>query len=97
MANTSNNKLLTIYGCKVSKDGNKLVLTLVEGRDDDKNYYNACIKLDNTGKTHVKLDKDKKHYLIKVAILKDEKQTDKKKQTKSKEDVEVEDTDDIPF
>ena len=96
MANTNNNPLLTIYGCKVSKDGKKLVLTLVEGRDDDKNYYNACIKLDNSGKTHAKLDKDKKHYLIKVELLKGDKPA--KKQTKSKDaDVEAEDEGDIPF
>lgn len=96
MANTNNNPLLTIYGCKVSKDGKKLVLTLVEGRDDDKNYYNACIKLDNSGKTHAKLDKDKKHYLIKVELLKGDKPA--KKQTKTKDaDVEAEDEGDIPF
>ena len=95
MANTDKKPLLTIYGCKVSKDGKKLVLTLVEGHDDDKTYYNACIKLDNTGKTHVKLDKDKKHYLIKVELLNDQP---KKKQTKSKDaDVETEDDGDIPF
>ena len=95
MAKEEKNPLLTIYGCKVSKDGKKLVLTLVEGHDEDKNYYNACIKLDNTGKTHVKLDKDKKHYLIKVELLNDQP---KKKQTKSKDaDVETEDEGDIPF
>lgn len=95
MAKEEKNPLLTIYGCKVSKDGKKLVLTLVEGHDEDKNYYNACIKLDNTGKTHVKLDKDKKHYLIKVELLNDQP---KKKQTKSKDaDVEAEDEGDIPF
>ena len=94
MKDANKNPLLTIYGCKVSKDGKKLVLTLVEGHEDNKNYYNACIKLDNTGKTHVKLDKDKKHYLIKVELLKDQP----KKQTKSKDaDVEAEDEGDIPF
>ena len=95
MANTENT-LLTIYGCKVSKDGKKLVLTLVQGRDDDKTYYNACIKLDNSGKTHAKIEKDKKHALIKVEMLKGDKPA--KKQTKSKDaDVEAEDEGDIPF
>lgn len=91
------NTLLTIYGCKLSKDGKKLVLTLVRGRDDDKEYYNACIKLDNSGKTHAKVEKDKKHALIKVEMLKGDKQPTKK-QTKSKDaDVETDDDGDIPF
>ena len=36
-------KLLSIFGAKVSKDGTKLVLTLVSGEDESKQFYNACI------------------------------------------------------
>lgn len=62
-------KLLSIFGAKVSKDGTKLVLTLVSGEDESKQFYNACIKLDNSQKTHAKVEKDGKHALIKVVML----------------------------
>lgn len=62
-------KLLSIFGAKVSKDGTKLVLTLVGGEDESKQFYNACIKLDNSQKTHAKVEKDGKHALIKVVML----------------------------
>lgn len=62
-------KLLSIFGAKVSKDGKKLVLTLVSGEDDNKQFYNACIKLDNSQKTRAKVEKDGKHALIKVVML----------------------------
>ena len=62
-------KLLSIFGAKVSKDGTKLVLTLVSGEDESKQFYNACIKLDNSQKTRAKVEKDGKHALIKVVML----------------------------
>lgn len=68
------NRLLTIYGSKVSKSGDKLVLTLVQGHDEDKTYYNACIKLDNSGKVKAKIDKKNNVALIKVNLLNEEKQ-----------------------
>ena len=44
-------KLLSIYGCRKTKNGNKLNITLV-GNDEkgNKTFYNALVKLDNTGK-----------------------------------------------
>ena len=54
---------------QVSKDGTKLVLTLVSGEDESKQFYNACIKLDNSQKTHAKVEKGGKHALIKVVML----------------------------
>ena len=78
-------KLLSIFGAKVSKDGKKLVLTLVSGEDESKQFYNTCIKLDNSQKTHAKVEKDGKHALIKVAMLED-------KATEPKADGE-----DLPF
>ena len=62
-------KLVSIFGAKVSKDGTKLVLTLVGGEDESKQFYNACIKLDNSQKTHAKVEKGGKHALIKVVML----------------------------
>ncbi|MBQ6883791.1 MAG: hypothetical protein IJO25_05565 [Clostridia bacterium] len=71
-------ELLSIFGAKVSKDGTKLVLTLVSGEDESKVFYNACIKLDNSQKTHAKVEEDGKHALIKVAMLDEKKASDKK-------------------
>lgn len=62
-------KLLSIFGAKISKDGNKLVLTLVSGEDKEREYYNACIKLDNSQKTKVKVEKDVA--ILKVKMLKE--------------------------
>ena len=62
-------KLLSIFGAKVSKDGTKLVLTLVSGEDESKQFYNACIKLDNSQRTRSKVEKDGKHSIIKVVML----------------------------
>ena len=78
-------KLLSIFGAKVSKDGTKLVLTLVSGEDESKQFYNACIKLDNSQKTRAKVAKDGKHALIKVVMLEN-------KQLKAKSNAE-----DMPF
>ena len=78
-------KLLSIFGTKVSKDGTKLVLTLVSGEDESKQFYNACIKLDNSQKTRAKVEKDGKHALIKVVMLEN-------KQLKAKSNAE-----DMPF
>ena len=70
-------KLLSIFGAKVSKDGTKLVLTLVSGEDESKQFYNACIKLDNSQKTRAKVEKDGKHALIKVVMLEDRQPKEK--------------------
>lgn len=69
-------ELLSIFGAKVSKDGNKLVLTLVSGENENKKFYNACIKLDNSQKTHAKVENDGKHAVIKVKMLEEREQTD---------------------
>ena len=81
----SETKLLRIFGAKVSIDGTKLVLTLVSGEDESKQFYNACIKLDNSQKTRAKVEKDGKHALIKVVMLEN-------KQLKAKSNAE-----DMPF
>lgn len=67
--NMKTTKLLSIFGAKISKDGNKLVLTLVSGEDKEREYYNACIKLDNSQKTKVKVEKDVA--ILKVKMLKE--------------------------
>ena len=62
--------LLSIFGAKVSNDGKKLVLTLVSGEDESKQFYNTCIKLDNSQKTRAKVVEDKGVAYIEVKLLK---------------------------
>ena len=63
------NELLTIYGAKVSKDGKKVILTLVKGHDADKEFYSACVKLDNSGKVKAKVDAKNKVAKFQVNLL----------------------------
>ena len=63
------NKLLSVFGARVSNDGQKLVLVLVSGEDDKREYYNACIKLDQSQKTRARVEEDGMHALIEVNML----------------------------
>lgn len=76
-------EILSVFGAKVSKDGKKLVLSLISGENESKKYYNACIKLDNSQKTTAEIEEDGKHANIRVVMLED----------KTKNDNE----DDLPF
>lgn len=80
--------LLSIFGAKVSNDGKKLVLTLVSGEDDNKQFYNTCIKLDNSQKTRVKVDEEKQVAYLEVKLLKPKKEED---------DVDEISDEDLPF
>lgn len=62
-------ELLSIFGARQSKDKNKLILVLVSGEDGNKKFYNACIKLDLSQKTKARIEDDRQHALIKVAML----------------------------
>ena len=78
------NTLLTFYGARQSKDGKKLNVTLVGEVDGEKTYFNACVKLDNSQRTHAKIDKDG-NALLKVPMLKEDKMSTKK--SKKNDDV----------
>ena len=89
------NQLLTIYGCRKSKSGTRLNLTLVRNEGDEvgKEFFTACIKLDNSGKVKVKEGKTKNGeevYLLSVPVL-----TDKKADTKKAKDDS--NNGDLPF
>lgn len=76
------NQLLSIYGCRKSKSGTHLNLTLVKNEGDKKTFYTACVKLDNSGKVKVKEGKTKNGeevYLLSVPVLTDTKKADTKK------------------
>lgn len=63
-----NNELLNIYCVKMSKDEKKVILTLVRGEGEKREYFNACIKLDSKGKVQAKVFETpiKKECLISV-------------------------------
>lgn len=63
-------ELLSIFGAKVSTDGTRLVITLVSGEDDNKKFYNSCVKLDNSQKTRVKVDETKGVAYVEIKLLK---------------------------
>ena len=69
MLQEKSTELLSIFGAKVSRNGKRLVLVLVSGEGEARKYYNACIKLDNSQKTHAKVEEDGLHALIKVEML----------------------------
>lgn len=72
MLQEQQSELLNIFGAKVSRNGKRLVLVLVSGEGESKKFYNVCIKLDNSQKTHAKVEEDGLHALIKVDMLIDE-------------------------
>lgn len=80
--------LLSIFGAKVSNDGKKLVVTLVSGEDENKQYYNTCIKLDNSQKTRVKVDEEKQVAYLEIKLLKHKKEEN---------DFDPISDDDLPF
>ena len=87
------NQLLTIYGCRKSKSGTRLNLTLVRNEGElGKEFFTACIRLDNGGKVKVKEGKTKNGeevYLLSVPVL-----TDKKADAKKSKD---DNNGDLPF
>ena len=77
------NKLLTIYGARLSQNGKHVVLTLVHGEGDQKQFFTACAKLDEDAKTHASIDGD--NAIVVVPLLKPNKAD------------ENDDVDDVPF
>ena len=87
------NQMLSIYGCRKSKSGNHLNITLVGNEGEKKVYFTACVKLDNSGKVKAKEGKTKEGhevYLLSIPVL-----TPKK--TEAKPDTAKDDTKDLPF
>ena len=58
------NKLLTIYGARLSKNGHYINLTLVEGEGDQKRFYTACVKTDEQAKTHGHIEDNEAHIIV---------------------------------
>lgn len=79
--NKQQKDLLSIFGAKLSKDGKKVVITLVSGERDNTKYYNTCVKLNNQQKTHVKIEDDVA--IVTIPML--------------KEKVELDEDEELPF
>ena len=91
---TKGNQMLTIYGCRKSKSGSYLNVTLVRNEVEKKVYFTACVKLDNSGKVKAKEGKTKEGhdvYVIAVPVL-----TPKKTDT-TKDDTKAIGKEDLPF
>ena len=88
------NQMLSIYGCRKSKSGNHLNITLIGNEGEKKVYFTACVKLDNSGKVKTKEGKTKEGhevYLISIPVL-----TPKKAEVKA--DSAKDDTkEELPF
>ena len=82
------NQMLSIYGCRKSKSGNYLNVTLIGNEGEKKVYFTACVKLDNSGK--VKAKEGHEVYLLSIPVL-----TPKKAEAKA--DNAKDDTKDLPF
>ena len=79
------NQMLTIYGCRKSKSGSYLNVTLVRNEGESKTYYTACVKLDNSGKVKAKEGKTKDGhdvYLLSIPVLTPKKADSVKDDTK---------------
>lgn len=71
----SENTLLTIYGARISKSGKHINLTLVSGEGDKKQFYTACVKIDESAKTHGSIEGDEA--IIVVPLLHNNKEAPK--------------------
>lgn len=50
-----NNKLLNIYCARLSEDQKKVVLTLVRGEGETREFFTCCLKLESYGKVQTKI------------------------------------------
>ena len=50
------NKLLNIYCAKITQDEEKVLITLVEGEDDERTFYNAVVSLDDDKRIRAEIE-----------------------------------------
>lgn len=65
------NELLTIYGARLSKSGQHINIILVKGEGEAKQFFTACVKIDEEAKTHGEIDEG--HAIITIPLLNDAK------------------------
>ena len=61
--------LLNVFGAKLSKNGQRIVLVLVTGENENRQFYNACILLDETAKANGYIDEINNEAVIRVNLL----------------------------
>ena len=61
--------LLNVFGAKLSKNGQRIVLVLVTGENENRQFYNACISLDETAKANGYIDEINNEAVIRVNLL----------------------------
>ena len=61
--------LLNVFGAKLSKNGQRIVLVLVTGENENRQFYNACISLDDTAKANGYIDEINNEAVIRVNLL----------------------------
>ena len=61
--------LLNVFGAKLSKNGQHIVLVLVTGENENRQFYNACISLDETAKANGYIDEINNEAVIRVNLL----------------------------
>lgn len=52
------NKLLNVYCAKKTQDEEKVLITLVEGEDDERTFYNAVVSLDDDKRIYAEIEYD---------------------------------------
>lgn len=63
------NKIYSIFGARKSKSGNYYNITIVNGKDEKKEYATIAMPTDNHLKSKIMISKDKKSLMIIVPLL----------------------------
>lgn len=63
------NKIYSIFGARKSKSGKYYNITIVNGKDDKKEYASIALPCDNHIKSKIMISKDKKSLMIIVPLL----------------------------
>lgn len=63
------NKIFSIFGARKSKSGKYYNITIVNGKDDKKEYATIAMPCDNHLKSKIMISKDKKSLMIIVPLL----------------------------
>lgn len=63
------NKIFSIFGARKSKSGKYYNITIVNGKDDKKEYATIALPCDNHLKSKIMISKDKKSLMIIVPLL----------------------------
>lgn len=63
------NKIYSIFGARKSKSGKYYNITIVNGKDDKKEYATIAMPCDNHLKSKIMISKDKKSLMVIIPLL----------------------------